>query len=99
MTHGQKTVQLHDRTKSPFSFQFSGIDPRYPSLTGQRSTTAEMMIASPSRQNSAPSARLKRAVVMTFSVAMMAPSIAIQNTLITPIANISSIMAQQQPRQ
>ena len=42
-------------------------------------------------------AKPRRAV--SFSIVIMIPSAAIQTTFITPTANISSIIAQQQPRQ
>src|SRR5215213_9320424 len=55
--------------------------------------------AAPAAINTSPSAREKRAVVFIFSIAISAPSAAIQMTFITPTANIKSIIAQQQPRQ
>src|SRR5258708_7579005 len=102
ITHGQNTVQLHERTKSPLIFQLSDkcYSPNfYPFFIGQCARTDVTMNATPIATNSAPSARLKRVVVPTFSIAMMAPSAAIQITFITPTANIESIIAQQQPRQ
>ncbi len=57
------------------------------------------MKASPTARNTTPSARLKRIVVPSFSIVMTDPSAAIQTTFMAPTANISSIIAQQQPRQ
>ena len=57
------------------------------------------MKTAPAAMNTTPSARENRVVVLIFSTVMTAPSAAIQTTFITPTANISSIIAQQQPRQ
>jgi hypothetical protein len=52
-----------------------------------------------SPRKTAPSARLNRVVDMIFSTPMTVPSAAIHTTFIAPTANITSIIAQQQPRQ
>jgi hypothetical protein len=71
----------------------------YPGRTGQWAITAAAMQAMPIAPKTAPMARENRAVVAIFSAAMMKPSAAIQITFITPTANMTSIMAQQQPTQ
>src|SRR3954452_15735134 len=81
ITHGQKTVQLHERTKSPLSFQLSATDEiPYPARTGQCAMTELAMNAAPTRMNAAPSACENRVVVLIFSIAITAPSTAIQIT-------------------
>ena len=57
------------------------------------------MKAAPATMKNTPSAREKRIVVLIFSIVIAAPSAAIQTTFITPTANITIIIAQQQPRQ
>src|SRR6478735_2281768 len=101
ITHGQKTVQLHERTKSPLSFQLSlsATCCSYPARVGQCAITELAMKTAPTAMKTIPNARENRVLVLIFSIVMMAPSAAIQTTFITPTANISSIIAQQQPRQ
>src|SRR5881227_2561450 len=90
ITHGQKTVQLHERTKSPLSFQLSATDEIPYPARGQCAATELTTNAAPTRINKTPSARENRVVVLIFSIAITAPSAAIQITFITPSANISS---------
>src|SRR5205807_59318 len=102
ITHGQNTVQLHESTKSPLIFHSSlsatRCSPSY-DFIGQCAATDVAMNAIPINTKATPSVRLKRVVVLIFSIAIMAPSAAIQITFITPTPNIESIIAQQQPRQ
>ena len=53
----------------------------------------------PTATNANPTASLKRGVVVSFSIVISTPSAAIQTTFIAPTANITIIIAQQQPRQ
>ena len=53
----------------------------------------------PSATNTSPSASLNRAVMVSFSIVINTPSAAIHTTFIAPTANITIIVAQQQPRQ
>ena len=82
------------------SFQLSAT-PRSPTSPASANAPTDRltMKAAPTAMNTTPSARVKRVVVPSFSIAITAPSTAIQTTFITPTANISSIIAQQQPRQ
>ena len=53
----------------------------------------------PIATNAKPTISLNRGVVVSFSIVISTPSPAIHTTFIAPTANISSIIAQQQPRQ
>ena len=57
------------------------------------------IIMTPIATNAAPAMRLKRGVVESFSIVISTPSAAIQTTFMVPTENITSIIAQQQPRQ
>ena len=53
----------------------------------------------PIAMKATPTPALKRGVEVIFSIVMTMPSAAIHTMFMVPTANISSIIAQQQPRQ
>src|SRR5262249_12060042 len=72
---------------------------RQPDRAGQLAAIEEMIMAAPTARNTAPTARPNRVVLDSFSIVIRAPSAAIQITFMAPTANITSIIAQQQPAQ